>query len=91
MTERPATRQKEYKAGTSVSIPIKNARASHNAAVKIEGPISFIAYATLNSIYVTCSGILLSALDIKNILSTPIANIKKGTTSAEIIVRGILA
>jgi hypothetical protein len=39
----PATRQKEYRAGTSVSIPMKNASASQNAAVNIEGPISFKA------------------------------------------------
>lgn len=42
-TESPATKQKEYKAGTSVNIPIKNARASQKAAAKIEGPISFMA------------------------------------------------
>lgn len=87
----PATKQNDQRAGTSVSIPTKNARDSQKAAQKIDGPISFNAYAILNSIYYICLGTYLSALEIKNMLSTPIAKIKKGTTSADIIVRGTFA
>ena len=86
MTAMPATRQNDYSAGISVCIPIKNAKDSQNAATKIEGPISYKARAILWSISLTYSGISLSDLDIKNILSTPIAKIKNGTTSADIIV-----
>lgn len=85
-TPRPATRQKFYRAGTSVRRPMKKAMLSHSDAVKIEGPISFIAKPILSSMAVTVAGISRSALAIRNMLSTPIAKIKKGTTSAEIIV-----
>ena len=88
ITEIPATKQKDWRAGISVSIPMKNASASQKAAAKIDGPISFNANATLSSMSLIWVGTLLSALEIKNILSTPIARIKKGTTSAEIIVNG---
>lgn len=43
ITEIPATRQKDQSAGTSVSIPMKKAKDSQKAAVKIDGPISFMA------------------------------------------------
>lgn len=85
-TDSPATRQNDCRAGISVYIPMKKARASQKAATKILGPISFMAKAILNLMSLTSSGTYLSALDIKNMLSTPIASIKKGTTSAEIIV-----
>jgi hypothetical protein len=65
---------------------MKKARASQNAAVKIDGPISFNAKAIRCSVLSTNFGISRSALLIKNMLSTPMAKIKKGTTSAEIIV-----
>lgn len=42
----PATRQKLYKAGMSVCIPITKANVSQNAATKMLGPISFMAKAT---------------------------------------------
>lgn len=67
-------------------MPIKNAAASQKAAVNIDGPISFSAKAILYSTLPTNLGISLSARLIKNILSTPIAKIRNGTTSAEIIV-----
>lgn len=70
----------------SVYIPMKNASASQKAATKILGPISFMAKAILNLISLTSSGTYLSALEIKNMLSTPIASIKNGTTSADIMV-----
>ena len=88
MTAIPATKQKLQRAGTSVSIPMKKARASQKAAQNIEGPISFRAYAILNSTDLMYGGTYLSALEIKNMLSTPIARTRKGTTSAEIMVRG---
>jgi len=50
ITEIPATRQNDCSAGTSVKVPMKNASASQKAAANIEGPISFIANATLISI-----------------------------------------
>lgn len=53
MTPIPATKQKFYKAGISVSIPIKKVRASHVAAANTDGPISFIAKAILCSTSVT--------------------------------------
>ena len=65
---------------------MKKARASQNAATKIDGPISFIAKPILYFGSVICSGTYLSARDIKNMLSTPIANIRNGTTSALIMV-----
>jgi hypothetical protein len=83
---KPATRQNDYKAGISVCIPIIKARVSQNAATKILGPISCMAKAILYFGSKICSGTILSALEIKNMLSTPIARIKNGTTSALIIV-----
>jgi hypothetical protein len=65
---------------------MKKARASQNAATKIDGPISLIARAILIFGSVISYGTTLSALDIRNILSTPIAKIRNGTTSTEIIV-----
>lgn len=44
---RPATEQKDCKAGMSVYIPITKARVSQKAATKMDGPISFMAKATL--------------------------------------------
>jgi len=85
-TARPAVKQNDCKAGISVVLPMKKARASQNAATKIEGPISFKANAILYSIDLICAGTVLSALVIKNILSTPIASSKNGATSIEIIV-----
>lgn len=85
-TESPATKQNDCRAGISVYIPIKKASASQKAATKILGPISFMAKAILNLMSLTSSGTYLSALEIRNMLSTPIASIKNGTTSAEIIV-----
>ena len=78
--------QKDCRAGMSVYIPMAKARASQNAATKMDGPTSLSANATLYFGSVTCSGTILSALEIKNMLSTPIAKIKNGTTSAEIMV-----
>lgn len=43
ITAIPATKQKDQRAGTSVSMPTKKANDSQKAAQKIEGPISFIA------------------------------------------------
>ena len=86
ITAIPATRQNDWRAGISVYIPIKKASDSQNAATKMDGPISYKARATLSSIFWIYSGTNLSALDIKKMLSTPMANIKNGTTSAEIIV-----
>ena len=65
---------------------MKKASDSHKAAVKILGPISFMAKPILSSTAVIDSGISRSAREIRNMLSTPIAKIKKGTTSKEIIV-----
>ena len=42
-TPTAAIKQKFFKAGTSVSMPIKKAQLSQRAAVKIDGPISFKA------------------------------------------------
>lgn len=67
-------------------MPTKKASASQVAAVKMEGPISFKANAILVSTEVTYLGTSRSALLIRNILSTPMAKIRNGTTSAEIIV-----
>lgn len=47
-TESPATRQKDYRAGMLVCIPIKKARASQRDATIIDGPISYIAKAILS-------------------------------------------
>lgn len=85
-TDIPATKQNDYRAGISVSMPMKKANPSQNAATKMLGPISFIANAILYFYSVICSGTSLSALEIKNMLSTPMAKMRKGTTSAEIIV-----
>lgn len=85
-TASPATIQKDCRAGISVYIPIANASASQKAATKMDGPTSLRANATLYFGSTTCSGTNLSALEIKNMLSTPMARIKKGTTSAEIMV-----
>jgi hypothetical protein len=87
-TDKPATKQNDHRAGTAVSIPMKKAKPSQRAAVKIEGKIYFLEKATLSSMSVIWAGTLLSALEIKNMLSTPMARTKKGTTSAEIIVKG---
>ena len=86
ITAIPATRQNDCNAGISVYIPMKKARASQNPATKIDGPTSYKANAILSSGFVINLGTILSALEIRNILSTPIAKIKKGTTSREIIV-----
>ncbi len=86
ITPRPATRQKFLRAGTSVSMPMKKASAKQNAAVKIEGQISFSAKAILWSTPTTNLGVSHSAQLMRNILSTPTARIKNGSTSAEIIV-----
>jgi hypothetical protein len=85
-TASPATIQKDCRAGISVYIPIAKASASQKAATKMDGPTSLRANATLYFGSTTCSGTNLSALEIKNMLSTPMARIKKGTTSAEIMV-----
>jgi hypothetical protein len=46
-TDSPATIQNDFSAGMSVCIPIKKAKASQNAATKIDGPISLSAKAIL--------------------------------------------
>jgi hypothetical protein len=86
ITPRPATRQKFCKAGISVNIPMKKASPSQVAAQRIDGPISLRAKAILYSVFSTKAGISRSALAIRNMLSTPIARIKNGTTSAVIMV-----
>lgn len=77
-----AITQKVDNAGTWVNVPTMNATNSQIAAVVIEGPTSNKAIEILSSIF--SSLVLLKALEIINILSTPIAKIKNGTTSAEI-------
>ena len=84
----PATKQKDSRAGTFVNIPIKKANDSQNAAVKILGPTSFKAKATHSSTHSILSETSFSDLTIMNMLSTPIAKSKNGTTSAEIILSG---
>jgi hypothetical protein len=44
-TARPATKQNDCRAGISVELPMKKARASQKAATNIDGPISFNAKA----------------------------------------------
>ena len=65
---------------------MKKVTASQKEATNIDGPISFNANAVLYSILSICKGTCLSARVIKNMLSTPIANIRNGATSAEIVV-----
>ncbi len=84
----PATKQNDSKAGTLVSIPMKKANDSQKAAVKILGPTSLRANATLSSMFSIQSETSFSDQTIMNILSTPIASNKNGTTSAEIILNG---
>lgn len=86
ITAIPATRQNDCNAGISVYIPMKKARASQNPAMKIEGPTSYKANAILSSGFVMNLGTVLSALEMRKMLSTPIAKIKNGTTSIEIMV-----
>ena len=54
----------------------------------MDGPISLNAKAILNWGSVIWSGTTASALAIKKMLSTPIAKIKNGTTSKDIMVSG---
>jgi hypothetical protein len=63
-----------------MSLLLMNAMNSHIAAAVMLGPTYFNAKASLSSM--VSATILLFALEIKNILSTPIAKIKKGATSA---------
>ena len=91
ITASAATRQNEYSAGTLVSMPTKNASASQNAAVKIEGPISLSASATRFSIERTFDATSFSARTMMNMLSTPIASTKNGTTSLDISDKGMSA
>ena len=91
ITPIPATKQKDRRLGISHCIPRKKANDSHRAAMKIEGPISLSAKASLNLGSVMCLGTTYSALEIKKMLSTPIAKIKNGTTSNDIRVSGTSA
>lgn len=80
--------QKSCNAGIFVNEPTKNANASQIAAVVIFGPTYLSPCETLSSNleYWVCFSI---AFLIINILSTPIAKIKKGITYPLIIVNPI--
>jgi len=81
-TQNTAVRQNTFNAGIDVRVPIPNVRDSIIVATVMEGPTSLIAIAIfiLKSLFLK----FLAVLVIMNMLSTPIARIKKGTTSAEI-------
>jgi len=80
--------QNVCKAGILVKLPTKNAKVSQMAAVVMLGPTYLSPYATLSSSLVNCSCLYIALLMI-NMLSTPIAKIKKGMTSPLIIVKPI--
>jgi hypothetical protein len=72
--------QNDYKAGILVNKPKQNANISQRAAADIEGPtlvIPILTFSCIDSPYA-----YFIELEIINILSTPIANIKNGITSA---------
>ena len=80
--------QKVCNAGILVKLPTKNAKVSQMAAVVMLGPTYLSPWATLSSSRVNCSCLSIALLMI-NMLSTPIAKIKKGITSPLIIVKPI--
>lgn len=86
MNAKPATRQKFFKTGTAVIAPMKKAIDSHNVAVRMAGPTSLRAYASLISDFLNAVETHCSASIIINRLSSPIASRMIGTTSA---VRGV--
>ena len=82
MKAMPATRQKFFRTGTAVIAPMKKAIDSHNVAVRIDGPTSFRAYASLTSGLAKAGNTICSASIMINRLSSPIAKRMIGTTSA---------
>lgn len=86
MNAKPATRQKFFRTGTAVIAPMKKATDSQNVAVRMAGPTSFKAYASLSSVLLNAAGKICSASLIINKLSSPTASRMIGTTSA---VRGV--
>ena len=58
---RPPTKQKLFKTGMSVSIPMKNTILLQMTVVKIDGPIFFIAKPMRSGISMTYGGISDSA------------------------------
>ena len=75
--------QNACKAGILVRAPTKKAKASQIAAVVIDGPTSLNPLETLSIRYL--SSCLSIEFLMMNMLSTPIASIKKGMTYALII------
>lgn len=71
--------QKVCSAGMLVNVPTKNASISDTAAAVIEGPTSVIPPFIFSSKFYPWLPLI--AVLIMNILSTPIAKIKKGITS----------
>mmetsp|Transcript_19401 Transcript_19401/g.22023 ORF Transcript_19401/g.22023 Transcript_19401/m.22023 type:complete len:201 (-) Transcript_19401:381-983(-) len=82
-TANAAIIQKHFKAGTSVEAPTKKAKNSPKAAAVILGPTS--ANPLANFSFAVSPSARLAALDMINILSTPIAKIRNGTTSVEMM------
>ena len=87
MIPSPATKQKLFRTGISVSIPKKKTMVRQKTVVNIDGPILLKAKPRRSGINVTDYGISRSARIIMNILSAPIARIRKGLTCAVINVR----
>lgn len=71
--------QKVVKAGIFVKVPTRNARISETAAAVIDGPTSVMPPFILSNKFLPT--LPFTAVLIINILSTPIARIKKGMTS----------
>lgn len=63
-----------------VSAPTKKAKLSQNAAVLMLGPTSWSPWPIFSERL--CVGAYFTAFEIMNMLSTPIAKIKNGMTSA---------
>jgi hypothetical protein len=80
--------QKVCNAGIFVKLPTKNAKVSQMAAVVMFGPTYLSPWATLSSSLLNWSCFSIALL-MMNMLSTPMAKIKKGMTSALIIVNPI--
>lgn len=76
------------RAGIFVKVPTQKAKTSETAAAVIDGPTSVIPPLILSPRVLP--GEPFTAVLIMNILSTPIARIKNGMTSPEIIVMPIL-